>query len=61
MIFLIHLGDKTRRRFEGLAGHCDDHLVHIRGLGFLDRLFPHMDADVSCFHRIIGQWFASTG
>ena len=40
---------------EGLAGHRRDHLVGVGAAGLLDRLHPHVEADVGGFHRVVGQ------
>src|SRR5690606_9374437 len=55
VVALVHLRDEARRRFESLARHRVDHLVHVRGAGLLDRLLPHVEPDVGRFHRVVGE------
>ena len=55
VVFLVHLGDDARRCLEGLTGHGGDDFVGVCGLGFFNRLLPHVDTDVSRFHRVVGQ------
>src|SRR5688572_3760680 len=55
MVLLVHLGDEARGRLEGLAVDRGPHLVDLEALRLLDRLLPHVDADVGCFHRIVGE------
>ena len=55
VVLLVHLRRDAARRLEGLAGHRGDHLVGVGALGLLDRLRPHVDADVGGFHRVVGQ------
>src|SRR5258706_5867698 len=55
VVLRIHRGGDARRRGEGLAGHRRDHLVGVEALRLLDRLLPHVDADVCGFHRVVGE------
>src|SRR5258708_7511915 len=55
MVLLVHLGRDARGRREGLAGHRRGHLLDVEALRLLDRLLPHVHADVSRFHRIVGE------
>ena len=55
MVLRVHRRDETARCRIGLAGHRRDHLVGVGALGLLDRSLPHHDADVSRFHRVVGQ------
>ena len=55
VVFLVHLARDATRRLEGLARHRSNHFVHVGGLGFLHGLLPHIDTDVSGFHRVVGQ------
>ena len=54
MVGLVHLDGEAIRRGKLLSAHCSDDLVHIRRLGLLDSLLPHVHADVGGFHRIVG-------
>jgi hypothetical protein len=54
VVALVHRQREAARRLEGLAVHRRADLVDLDGLGLLDRLLPHVDADVGGFHRIVG-------
>src|SRR6267142_6549525 len=55
VVLLVHLGGDARGRHEGLARHRRGHLVDVEALRLLDRLLPHVHADVGGFHRGVGQ------
>src|SRR5690606_6341529 len=55
VVLVVHLRDDAARCLEGLAGHGLGHGVHLGGLGLLDGLLPHIDADVGGFHGVVGQ------
>src|SRR5450830_1144442 len=54
MVALVHFQGIAGRCLEGLAGHGGDDLVSISGVRLFNGLLPHVDTDVSCFHRIVG-------
>ena len=57
MVFLIHFADDAAGCGESLAGHGRNDLVGVNGLGLFNGLFPHIDTNISGFHRVIGQGF----
>src|SRR3990172_5888201 len=61
VVLLVHLGHDARGRLEGLAVGGDAHLVHVEALRLLDRLLPHVHADVRGFHRVVGERLAGVG
>src|SRR5690554_1958988 len=54
VVGLVHRQREAGRRLEGLAAHGLDDLVGVGGAGLLDRLLPHVDADVGGLHRVVG-------
>ncbi|MNO42855.1 hypothetical protein D3C76_330560 [compost metagenome] len=60
VVGLVHGQRVTRRRGKGLAGEGFADFVDVSGFGFLDRLRPHVDTDVSGFHRVVGHGFVGT-
>ena len=55
VVFLVQLAGDAAGRLEGLTCHGGDHFVGVGRLGFFHRLLPHVDADVSGFHRVVGE------
>src|SRR5260221_5789818 len=55
VVFRVHRRDEPSRRLEGLPGHGGDDLVGVEALRLLDRLLPHVHADVRGFHRVVGE------
>src|SRR5688572_13898396 len=55
VVLRVHHRGDARGRLERLAAHCDADLRDVERLRLLDRLLPHVDADVGSFHRIVGQ------
>ena len=50
----VHDRDEAARRLHLLAVHRLPHRVDIGGAGLLDRLRPHLEADVVRLHRVVG-------
>src|SRR5438132_6219946 len=53
VVLLVHLDRESVRRLERLTGHRGNHLVDVGRFGFLDRLLPHVYADIRRFHRVV--------
>ena len=54
MVGFVHLQGEPGRGIKGLPTHRRNHRIHIGGARLLDRLLPHVHADISGFHRVVG-------
>ena len=54
VVGLVHRQREAAGCLEGLPVHGRTNLVDIGRLGLLHRLLPHVDADISGFHRVVG-------
>ncbi len=53
VVGLVHGQGVAARRCEGLPGQGIAHLADVGATGLLDRLRPHVDADIGGFHRVV--------